>query len=153
MLSECLRGAEGLTGCLEGAEGLHEGCKGMLGGCMRSSMGCSGAALTNADMLVLQGQFDHSCATEGHLQQNLMILHLWLCYVTPDANLAQAMAAVRWTWIEPRGSDAVRSFVKATASSRVVGWTGSSLYCSWCSTRGSSISFCRTSSCSHHHTL
>ena len=42
-------------------------------------------------------------------------------------------------------------------SIRLVCWlytaTGSSLYCSWCSARGSSISFCRTSSCSHHHTL
>ncbi len=63
------------------------------------------------------------------------------------------MAAVSHTCIEPRGSDVARSFVKATASSRVVGCTGSSLYCSWCSTRGSSISCCRTFSCRHHHTL
>jgi len=63
-------------GCLEGAQGVHEGCKGMLGFCMGGAKGCSGGALRTSDMLALQAQSDHSCATAGHLQQNLIILHL-----------------------------------------------------------------------------
>ncbi len=48
----------------------------MLGSSMRGEKGCSGGALRNADMLALQGHLDHSCASEGHLQQELD-------YVTP----------------------------------------------------------------------
>ena len=40
----------------------------MLGFCMGGAKGCSGEALRTADMLALQ---DHSCATDGHLQQKV----------------------------------------------------------------------------------
>lgn len=105
-----LKGAEGVDqGCPEGAQGVHEGCKGILGFCMRNATGCAKGAVRTADTLALQDQFDHSCVTEGHLQHEL------------DAKLAQAMAPVSHTCIEPRGSDVVRSFVKAKASDRFVG--------------------------------
>ena len=82
MLSECLKGAEEFTtgvesvpeGCMRGAEGCSGsawGCKGMLGVCMGACKGVLRRRFENSHMLALQGQFDHSCATEGHLPQEI----------------------------------------------------------------------------------